>query len=64
MGAIIVGLLVMVANTMRQSNATASGRIDDLKVIQDIQRGMARLEKRVEALETLLLDNEGRGGKA
>jgi phage shock protein B len=60
LGAIIVGLMIKMMQSGRRANTAAAGR-DELKVIEDIQLGLARLEQRVEALETLLLDRQHKG---
>jgi len=57
---IIIGLIVMVARSTR-AGAAAPIRRDEMKLIEEIHLGLARLEERVEALETLLLDRQHKG---
>lgn len=59
LGAIIVGLVVRLT---RAGRAQSISRGDDA-VMEQIQLGLTRLEARVEALETLLLDSQGTGDK-
>jgi len=33
----------------------------DARIIQELHRGLARMEERIEALETLLLERHGKG---
>lgn len=63
LGAIIVVLLVRATQWDRRAGAAKDGGRADLKVIEDIQLGLSRLEERVEALETLLLDRQNKGDK-
>jgi len=65
-GLICVTVLVLVR--MRHSGLTAAGRQnsrDEAQMIQEIFRGLERMEERVEALETILMDgreNKGENG--
>jgi phage shock protein B len=52
---------VLLAMKMRQGGLTRAGReaqAEETRLIQDLHRGMARLESRVDALETLLLERQ------
>lgn len=40
------------------SRATRRSEADEAKMIQEIYNGLTRMEKRVEALETIILDKE------
>lgn len=37
---------------------------DDARMIQEIYHGLIKMEERVEALETLLLDRQGKGKRS
>jgi phage shock protein B len=56
---VIIGLLIVfvvrvsVGALRGESSAIAS---DDVRLIQDLHRGLARMENRVETLETILLE--------
>lgn len=54
--AIIAGLIGVAIRATR-GPATQRG-VDDTKIIQEIYRGLQRMEERVESLETLLLEKE------
>ena len=51
-GTIIMSIKLLKGGTSRKSQA------EDSKVIQEIYQGLSRMEERVEALETILLDQE------
>jgi hypothetical protein len=60
---IIVGLVLTysLAKTAMKANAGGSGKrrdTEDTQIVQDINRQLERIEQRVEALETILLDRE------
>jgi len=56
--AIICWTIVKLAGTGNTRNASA----DEARIIQEIHRGLARMEERVESLETLLFDQD-KGGR-
>ena len=58
---ILTFVLVMVKiirGTASQSTGDKASVADEAKMIQQIYQGLARMEERVEALETLMLDSE------
>ena len=60
---IIVGLVLTysLAKTAMKVNSSGAGRrkdSEDTQLVQDIHRQLERIELRVEALETILLDRE------
>jgi len=60
---IIVGLVLTysLAKTAIKVNSSGSGRrqdADDTRLVQDINRELERIEQRVEALETILLERD------
>lgn len=54
--AVVIGLLVIAAGLFKSGRRGGPAADDERKIIQDIHQGLTRLEERVEALETLLLD--------
>ncbi|MBI5093150.1 MAG: phage-shock protein [Candidatus Hydrogenedentes bacterium] len=56
---IVIGLVRLLMNGgSRRSRETDA---EETRIIQEIYSGMARLERRVESLETILLDSSGAG---
>lgn len=53
-GAVLLGLIKMFTKTGESSTATES------QMIQEMYQAMTRMEKRVEALETILLEKDGK----
>jgi phage shock protein B len=52
---------ILLALKMRQGGLTPRGReaqAEETRLIQDIHRGLTRLESRVDALETLLMERQ------
>ena len=44
------------------SPAGRKAQSDEAAVIQEIYRGLSRMEKRIEALETILMEGQGKDG--
>ena len=57
--AIIPGAILMAIKFFR-SGQSAGDQAEETKMIQEIYSSLSRMEERVEALETILLDQEGR----
>jgi len=57
-GFVIEGLKIMKGDSSRQDGKL---RAQETKLIQEIHQGLSRMEERVEALETILLDRERKG---
>ncbi len=56
---------VLVLVRMRHSGLSAAGRSnsrDEAKMIQEIFRGLEKMEERIEALETILMDRHDNKG--
>ncbi len=51
-GTIVISIKLLRGGTSRKDQA------EDSKIIQEIYQGLARMEQRVEALETILLDRD------
>ncbi len=64
----LAGLLcgtILVIMRMRQSGTRHNkhGSQDEVMMVQEIYRGLEKMEKRIEALETILMDSHDRGDK-
>lgn len=55
--AIIPGSILLAIKFFR-GGQSADDQAEEAKMIQEIYKGLARMESRVEALETILLDRE------
>jgi phage shock protein B len=60
--AIIPGTILLAIKFFRGGQSTAD-HAEEAKMIQEIYKGLSRMEERVEALETILLDHEKRNRK-
>lgn len=63
----LAGLLcgtILVIIRMRQSSSgkTTQGRQDDVEMVQELYRGLEKMEQRIEALETILMDGRDTDG--
>jgi len=61
---LIVGVLVLIAlKILKGGGGKARTRIEEeeARMIQDIHRGLMKMEDRIEALETLLFDEKRKG---
>ena len=56
-GTILMGIKIAKGGISRKSQQSHS---DDAKMIQEMYQGVTRMEERVEALETILLEKEGK----
>lgn len=64
LAALVCGTILALVKT-RRSGLTPAGRkaqSDEAAVIQELYRGLSRMEKRVEALETILMEGQGKDG--
>jgi phage shock protein B len=57
--AIIPGAILLAIKFFR-GGQSAGDQAEEAKMIQEIYKGLSRIEERVEALETILLDQQGR----
>ncbi|MGD9078911.1 MAG: phage-shock protein [Desulfobacterales bacterium] len=57
--AIIPGAILLAIKFIR-GGQSAGDQAEETKMIQEIYTSLSRMEERVEALETILLDQEGR----
>lgn len=64
----LAGLLcgtILVIIRMRQSGSgkASQGSQDEALMVQELYRGLEKMEQRIEALETILMDGRDRGDK-
>ena len=59
---LVVGATIVISIRLLKGGASRKDQAEDAKIIQEIYQGLSRMEERVEALETLLLDRE-KGGR-
>ena len=57
----IIGGTIVLSIKLMKGKSSRKDQADDSKVIQEIYQGLSRMEERIEALETILLDREKRG---
>ena len=56
--AIVGGVVLLVARLLRPGASRAGDPADEARTMQELYQGLNRMERRVEALETLLLEQE------
>ena len=58
LGAVLIGVLLV----LRIGRSSEGRRLDEdeARTMQEIYQGLEKMEKRVESLETILLDHEGK----
>ena len=63
-GTLLIGLAIVCWTVVKLVGAGAarSVNVDEARLLQEIHRGLSRMEERVEALETLLFNQE-KGGR-
>lgn len=63
---VICGTLISLAKTLRDNPSNKGGSSlteEEGRLLHDINRGLARMEERVEALETIIIERERRSKK-
>ncbi len=63
MGLAIIAGTILMAMRMRQGGLSAKSRkaqADEARLIQELYQGLQGMEKRVESLETILMDYHGK----
>jgi len=57
---LLCGTIVAIVAIVKGSSAAKSRRLDEdeTRLLQEIHQGMAKLEKRIDALETIVIENE------
>ncbi|MEJ2283936.1 MAG: phage-shock protein [Desulfobacterales bacterium] len=54
----VIGGTILMSIRLLKGGASRKNQAEDSKIIQEIYQGLSRMEDRVEALETILLDQE------
>lgn len=58
---IICVTLIVLAKILKGNNSggsTAASHADDLKILTDLNRNLSRMEERIEALETIIIERQ------
>lgn len=65
LAAILGGVLIAIVKILKGDRAAAGQRLDaeEARMMQEIYQGLEKMEKRIEALETILLDDERKDEK-
>ncbi|PHR24455.1 MAG: hypothetical protein COA36_15560 [Desulfotalea sp.] len=58
LAALICGTILIVLKTRSRNNIGGGSDQEEAKIIQEIYRGLGRMEDRIETLETILMDNK------
>ncbi len=63
-GLLCVTILVIIRMRQSSSSKTSQGSQDEVMMVQELYRGLEKMEQRIEALETILMDgHETHGDK-
>ena len=54
----VIGGTIVISIKLLRGGASRKDQAEDSKIIQEIYQGLGRMEDRVEALETILLDRD------
>ncbi len=57
----VIGVTIVVSIKLLKGGTSRKSQAEDSKIIQEIYQGLSRMEVRVEALETILLDRKKEG---
>ncbi|SDO72642.1 hypothetical protein [Desulforhopalus singaporensis] len=57
LAALICGTILIIIKARSRHSSSSAGDREEAEIIQEIYKGLDRLEERVEALETILADN-------
>ena len=55
---VVIGGTIILSIKLLKGGSSRKDQAEDSKIIQEIYQGLSRMEERVEALETILLDRE------
>jgi phage shock protein B len=59
----VIGGTILMSIKLLKGGASRKDQAEDSKIIQETYQGLFRMEKRVEALETILLDQDKKDRK-
>jgi len=60
MAALICGTVLIIIKTRDSRITEGKSRSEEAQIIQEIYRGLNTMEKRIESLETILMDSQGK----
>ncbi len=60
MAALICGTILVIIKTRNNRITEGKSRSEEAMIIQEIYQGLNRMETRIESLETILMDNQGK----
>ncbi len=60
LAALICGTILIVLKTRSRHQSGGPGDREEAEIIQEIYKGLERMEERIESLETILMDNRKR----
>jgi len=63
LASVIGGVLIAIVKIFKGDRAATAQRLDaeEAKIMQDLHKGLEKMEKRIEALETILLEHDRKG---
>ena len=59
----VIGGTILMSIKLLKGGTSRKDQAEDSKIIQEIYQGLARMEERVESLETILLDQDKKDRK-
>ena len=62
-GLLCVTILVIIRMRQSSSKKSGQGNQDEVMMIQELYRGLEKMEQRIEALETILMDGHDTHGE-
>ncbi len=60
MAALICGTILIIIKTRDSRIIEGKSRSEEAMIIQEIYQGLSKMEERVESLETILMDSQGK----
>jgi len=63
LASLICGTVLMVIKTRSSRIMQGTSSSEEAEIIQEIYRGLDKMEKRIESLETILMDAQEKDGK-
>ena len=58
--ALICGTIIMIIKTRDSRITEGKSRSEEAMIIQEIYQGLDKMEKRIESLETILMESQGK----
>ena len=60
MAALICGTILVIVKTRNRRITAGKSKSEEAMIIQEIYQGLSKMEKRIESLETILMDSQGK----